>query len=504
MKNLAVSFILCLVYMVSYSNNIIISDVNVTGTTIHFNLSWDNSWRGGVNRDAAWVFVKYLTSNNEWGHVIINSNGNTCPSDCEISTVTDGTGVFVYSSMTSNWSGNNNFQNISLSWNISANAIVSTVGIVINVFAIEMVYVPQGCYYLGDGTVYNPTPTNPEPPFCLGHFRQENNQEPVLISDIATIVKSESTYPAPGDDNYIINTGILIDGDNGIDKDGNVTVDNQYYPTGYQSFYSMKYEISQGQYADFLNFINPSQATSRFPNNYGNHRNTIKYSPTLSKYIADSPELACNYLDWMDGCAYSDWAGLRPMTELEYEKACRGQIYPVAGEYAWGNNNICGTDYTLSNTGSTSELVSNPCTNTGNVNYPETSFLYGGPLRCGIFAASAVNKTRIETGSTIYGIMEMSGNLDERVVSLGNYEGRSFTGLHGDGYLSLAGNANVLDWPGTVSGEVTGANGSGFRGGTWCSNNILDDIRVSDRDDSSYTANYRDPGYGFRCVRSAW
>ena len=40
------------------------------------------------------------------------------------------------------------------------------------------------------------------------------------------------------------------------------------------------------------------------------------------------------------GVAFADWAGLRSMTELEYEKACRGPLEPVAGEYAFGTNEI--------------------------------------------------------------------------------------------------------------------------------------------------------------------
>ena len=48
--------------------------------------------------------------------------------------------------------------------------------------------------------------------------------------------------------------------------------------------------------------------------------------------------MACNWLSWADVAAYLDWSGLRPMTELEFEKACRGPNAPVAGEYAWGSN----------------------------------------------------------------------------------------------------------------------------------------------------------------------
>jgi len=38
---------------------------------------------------------------------------------------------------------------------------------------------------------------------------------------------------------------------------------------------------------------------------------------------------ACNLLSWWDGAKFAAWAGLRPMSELEYEKACRGPLKPV-------------------------------------------------------------------------------------------------------------------------------------------------------------------------------
>jgi hypothetical protein len=63
--------------------------------------------------------------------------------------------------------------------------------------------------------------------------------------------------------------------------------------------------------------------------------------------------------------------------------------------------------------------------------------------------------------------MEMSGNLYERMVSVGNANGRLFNGLHGDGELSINGNGNVTNWPGFTGGEITGVAGSGYKMGTY-------------------------------------
>ena len=37
------------------------------------------------------------------------------------------------------------------------------------------------------------------------------------------------------------------------------------------------------------------------------------------------------HISWSDMSAYLDWSGLRPMTELEYEKACRGRSCLLIG-----------------------------------------------------------------------------------------------------------------------------------------------------------------------------
>jgi hypothetical protein len=77
----------------------------------------------------------------------------------------------------------------------------------------------------------------------------------------------------------------------------------------------------------------------------------------------------------------------------------------------------------------------------------QASFVQGsrGPLRAGIFATAT--SSRAASGASYWGIMEMSGNLAEGVVGVGTSSGRTFTGLHGDGTLSAAGEANVANWP---------------------------------------------------------
>lgn len=217
-------------------------------------------------------------------------------------------------------------------------------------------------------------------------------------------------------------------------------------------------------------------------------------------FSTSTPDRACNWLAWMDGAAYADWAGLRPMTELEFEKTCRGPQTAIDDEYAWGNANIASSTYTLSNDGQPDESIaenyaSDPI---GNAIYYNTYGSILGPLRCGIFAMS--DSTRAEAGSGYYGVMEMSGNVFELTVTLGNATGRGFSGSHGNGVLSANGHADVLDWPGYSSGEVTAATGSGIRGASW--GDTTQGLCVSCRYMANLVFTVRTPFTGFRAVRT--
>lgn len=239
------------------------------------------------------------------------------------------------------------------------------------------------------------------------------------------------------------------------------------FPKGYAAFYIMKYEISQQQYADFLNKLPPSAAANRYSNvwfDVGGYM--ISDTGALPEaYVTLTPERACGWLSWPDMAAYADWIGLRPMTELEYEKACRGPNTPAKDEYAWGNPNIALHLYVIMDQGLDNELVSNPGIGTGNATYDDTNGQSSDiPSRCGVYAASAVNKTREETGASYYGVMEFSGNMQELTITTGNTEGREFTGIHGDGVIDANGNADVgTTWPNVTTMPV--GLGAGVRGG---------------------------------------
>jgi len=477
--SLLVFCLVILLLLVLAANNIAISNPVLTVPVIadkyvmvQFNLSWENSWRassGPSNWDAAWVFVKYRVSSGDWQHATLHSSGHSggTGTSTTVTPAADGSGAFIYRDSVG--SGAFAITGAQLRWDYGVNGVADNAAVDIRVFAIEMVYVPQGAFALGSGGTENgafymyPTTTN---------TYAVSSEAEITVGTSAGNLYYPSDYGYPGDQTGPVPAA---------------------FPKGYNAFYCMKYEISQQQYVDFLNSLTQTQATA--------HKHTVstyRYGITGSEvgsYATTNPYVACNYLSWADGAAYSDWAGLRPLTELEYEKACRGTLTAVANEYAWGTATIAGLAYTLGNDGANNEgIASNYSSGAGNASDLATDGSILGPLRVGIFAANSLNSGRITAGASYYGIMELSGNLWERAVTIGNATGRGFTGLHGNGALDASGVADVSNWPGTD------AVGAGFRGGSWGVG--AENLRVSDRLRTAYTVSGRGNDIGFRAARS--
>lgn len=466
---------------------------------VQFDLSWENSWRQTTTEsswDAAWVFVKYRPDGvGAWQPVYVSTNDadHEVPAGVTIKTGltdTNGLGVFIYRS--SDGIGDVNYPEVRLRWNYGSIGIQKDDEIELAVFAVEMVYVPAGSFYVGDGTAST----------IQGQFEAGISGSPFLITDEAYAI----TLGGGGAGSLGNNNGTGMTGAGFIGDDFNDATTRTLpaaFPKGYAAFYCMKAELSQGQYADFLTMLTDAQDDARYPNKDGFGRHTI--SGSFGDYAAGAPNRACNYLDWRHSAAYADWAGLRPITELEYEKACRGPIPPVTGEFAWGTANAHGSAYTLANDGQTNALVTNPGSETGNASWANTDGSINGPLRCGIFAASTVNPTREEAGASYYGLTEMSGNLwDAGIVTAGRAAGRSFTGSHGDGVLSADGYGNNSDWPGYSAGKISGqSQGICARGSYWNYAYGTSYMRVSSRHNLTYQYGDWLPWYGWRGGRTA-
>ncbi|QNR25015.1 SUMF1/EgtB/PvdO family nonheme iron enzyme [Croceimicrobium hydrocarbonivorans] len=500
-------FSIALLLMLNFSllaNNLSISAVRIASkdpvndyAMVEFDISWENSWRlssSPSNWDAAWIFIKYRVNRGDWAHASLNTSGgnHSIPSGASMDLPADGKGIFLYRN--ANGTGTFTVNNVQLRWEYGTDGLGDSDTIDIKVFGIEMVYVSSGSYYLSAGG------SGVSNEFFSGGIAGSSFQ--VNIEAAITVSNTSG------------NLYYAADNANGGDRLGPIPA---AFPKGYQAFYCMKYELTQEQWIDFFNTLTSTQKPAR-DITAGTYEVTGKASDALLKgnninwpgtgdaYLNGGTyaAVACGFLSWMDVCAYADWAALRPMTDLEYEKACRGPNSATIYEYAWGTNLAATSVYGVINQGNSGEAINlNFATGstTGNVAYRSTtngSF----PFRVGIFATHPSSNGRVNAGASYWGIMELSGSMWERIVSMGNSTGRAFTGLHGDGVLSTAGHANVSYWPGLASGEVTTAVGAGFRGGAFNAA-ALSLLCVADRNYAALVNDRRGADYGFRVVRTA-
>lgn len=455
----SVSFLL---FFYAKGNNITISNLLLTGQNtvantyqVQFDVAWDNSWRTSTfesNYDAAWIFVKFKARTQvNWSHGPLSASGFVAPAGSTIEISPDGRGAVIYRS--ANGIGNVSYTSVQLQ--LSYGAIIADADRVeICVYAVEMGHVNSGSFFLGDGSIAG----------TVRQFSQGNTLNPFQVT--AETALTLGGIPAT-------NLGTRNNASDDFDNLTTVSLPASF-PKGFNAFYCMKYEISMQQYCDFLNKLTATQAAARFPNQTGVSGNTIDNNgPSPDIYVTSTPDRACNFLSWADICAYGDWSGLRPMTELEFEKACRGTEAPIIDEAAWGTAFGCGSFPVgnITNSGLLNEGLTGLCTGTGNY-FSTFTAATSRPLRCGIFAASATNKTREETGATYYGIMEMSGNVEEQVVGVGSANQRTFTGLHGNGALTAAGESDI---PGLNLTDYSRRAGA-FDGATG-----INTYRVSDR-----------------------
>lgn len=439
--------------IVMLANNIQVSNVqlinqNTTNDTymVQFNLNWDNSWRTSTaeaNYDAAWVFLKFRANNGPWQHGTVLGAAN--PSGGVWALASDFKGAFL--ARDANGIGNVNFTNCQLAWGYGASGIADNAIIEMRVLAIEMVYIPQGAFYVGDGST-----TNLDRQFELGQ-----SSAPFQITSEGSITLGGNGATSLNAHNNS-NLGVIASSND----DFNYTTTQSLpaaFPKGFNDHFVMKYELTEGQYVDFLNMLTSTQAANNFANVAGSDGITwTNTGPLPNIYVTTAPERALSGINHIQGAAYADWAALRPMTEFEWEKACRGNIFPLPHEFAWGTGGINLSVYSILNDGASNEAVTLSAQPSAN---GEWSFATPRVVRAGIFAGSTGTATRTQAGAGYYGAMELSGNVWEHVICVGSVAGRAFTGVNGDGALTATGLPDVSGWPTGASGWES--RGAGYR-----------------------------------------
>ena len=495
--------------------NISQHNVDADNHRISFDLQWDNSWRVDNqepnNYDGVWVFIKFRDcldkaggSPGDYSHCWISTtvgdhtidastvDGSSMALDTELGLTsvggTDrGMGLFIYQPA-GDRTGTVIADSVSILWKSGLQGENSTLNSFdIQVVAIEMVYVPTSPFYLGDGTsnyyFRNPTDGN----------------KPIYVDQAAM------DFEAAAGGLYQLTPGSATP-----------NVSNTF-PNGYDGFWTMKYEISQEQYMQFLNTLsrttqnyriatNVTAATSNVSNVYvmsdnasRQDRNAIVCEPIVPvggeplvfhmdyngnrvyNEADDGASIACNYLSAHDIMAYLDWAALRPITEFEFEKMGRGPYkssYGYTDQKAWGTVEV--TEVTgIANPGTATEAPTN--SGDGICVFNDNSSV-GGPMRCG-FASDAATPDRYSCGASYYGIFELSGNVQEPYWGLWNNttSDDNFSGESGDGILNETGDANETTWPQGADGSGTTSTFMYYRGGDLQSTNP-DELNISFRD----------------------
>ncbi len=504
------------------ANDIQVSNVSLTGNTgtqtfIQFDLSWENGWRDvpAGNLDLAWVFIKYRSPLGAWQHVWPSVAGHVMPAGCWYSPghLTPGepyhptTNPVIGAMFGRDFNGSGTFSasGIQLNWDYSAQGLVFDDIGELQVFAIEMVVVPQGAFHLGSGGTEYAS-------FTDGAWTSGNT--------IPYPIGSENAVP-------IAQTAGSLWAEVSINTSGTLPAT---YPKGFRGFLCMKYELSQQQYVDFLNTLTRAQQDARtgtdlaagvtnVTNRYVMSNSsvpimrsfircdgTIDANAPLTFYCDangngiggeddDGQWIACTWVNWADHLAFLDWCGLRPMSEFEFEKACRGPLPPVANEFPWGVELIGSTVLSYEQENTTNEgVASGYQTTAGNAVFGTTNGTPSGPKRSGLMAAHAGNNGRVTSGAGYYGIMDLAGNLNEFVISLSYPAGWAYTGLQGDGVLDGVGEADTPAWPTPAGGPAT-------RGGSWNSAGP-NALRTSDRGSANGINSARTPAYGIRGVRT--
>ncbi|HUQ80428.1 MAG TPA: SUMF1/EgtB/PvdO family nonheme iron enzyme [Gemmatimonadaceae bacterium] len=440
------------------------------GLRVTARVSWKNAWRNARNYDAAWLFVKVRPGPNApWRHARLAATSRTAaaPFACEPSS--DRVGTFCRPSAASFREDISGDVTIDLDPTSIPEQWRSAPSLEARVSGIEMVFIPDGPFSVGD----RDTASLSHSAFYRSNASGEHAGPFRITSEAALRVAPEA------DALYYHAQFSQYEGD----RAGPVPAE---FPKGTRAFYVMKYEVLQGQYAEFLNMIGHYAASFRSPLgglDYAHERGSIRIDN--GAYVADKPGRPANQMSWDDGTAFADWAGLRPMTELEFTKAARGPVDPVASDYPWGTSSKAGL---LRRVAADDDLVAS-----GEAD-----------------ESKLTDATREALGASYFWVMDLAGSVWERAVTIGHPRGRAFRGTHGDGTLRDYGLATNDDWP---LGDHE-AGGYGYRGGghyerererarSATARDLNPHSPVEWRNYGSWGGGPRGVAYGFRAVRTA-
>jgi hypothetical protein len=266
---------LCLFVMpgAAVGNNITVTNLSLVaaetaGTVdVQFTVAWDNSWRASWTEpasanvsgtdlnlekwDAAWVFLKWRTD-GDWKHATLSTNDYTAPEGTAI-TVFTGWPRRVHLSVGRRFGLFQHDRQTALEAGLRRRGRIRR-----RLRPCHRNGVRAGRRIrVGSGS---DTETGS---FTDGSWTSSTTIPFMIASEDALTITNAAGYL----------WGISSSGDSTIGGYGTLPA---AFPKGFQAFYCMKYEISQGQYAEFLNMLTSDQAALRYSaSNTGVNRYTI-------------------------------------------------------------------------------------------------------------------------------------------------------------------------------------------------------------------------------------
>ena len=350
---------------------------DAASATVTFDIAWDWSWRSERNHDAAWVFFKARVAGaKEWQHVrlvadkVLDPAGFTQAEGTRLEVLVPGgddgfVGMFLRRAEPAEM-GRIEARGVTAVCALPEGGIPKDAALDVQAHGIEMVYVPEGPFRLGSGGLE------------LNGFYEYtdgvNNLQPYTVTSAGPIPTGRQA-------------GRLWAWRAAQPEDGGELP--AAFPNGFPAFYCMRYRLTMPQYAAFLNTLPPEQAAERY-----HARLAVRSGePPNCTYASPGDQYrtgaVCLGLSWADGASYAAWAGIRPLTELELEKAIRGPRDPIPNELGGSYWGVFG--------------------------FSDGTFPWAAP-----------------TGS----------HSAERAVTVGHAAGRRFAGTHGRGTTTLP-----ADWP---------------------------------------------------------
>ena len=154
----------------------------------------------------------------------------------------------------------------------------------------------------------------------------------LLISSVLLLLQSsqpELSVVYGIDEGVVIPAGEFQMG--GSDSDAEID-EHPVHTVDVNAFYIHKYEVTNGQYKNFVD-ANPQWQKNSIPRKFHNGEYLKLWKDNT--YPPGKENHPVVYVSWYAAMAYAKWAGRRLPTEAEWEKAARGGL--VGAKYPWGD-----------------------------------------------------------------------------------------------------------------------------------------------------------------------